>query len=101
MEAFSGCGRGYKHPILDRPLTQGARWRPEEVVEVLHRIALLDIRLHTYPPDAPKIGSGQKRGDPQELSVVRSRLGSVPWPVRPAIQFQVGTGDPAAPPPDY
>lgn len=27
VESFSGYGRGYKHPVLDRPLTQGVRWR--------------------------------------------------------------------------
>lgn len=83
------------------PSPKGYVGGQEDVVEVLHRIALLDTRLHTYPPDAPTIGSGQKHGGPQELPVVRSRLGSVPWPVRPAKQPQGGTGDPAAPPPDY
>ncbi len=100
VESFSGYGRGYKHPVLDPPHPRGTLAARRTRGGVTSN-ALLDIRLHTYPPDAPTIGSGQKHGDPQELPVVRSRLGSVPWPVRPAMQSQGGTGDPAAPTPDY
>lgn len=102
-EPLSWYGRGYKHPVLDRPLTQGARCAARRsdggVTDIESR--LLGIRLHTDLQDAPTIRSCQMHPDQQELPVLRSRLGSVPWPVRPAMQSRVWTGDAAAPLPDY
>ena len=74
----TSCSRSTPNPRC------AARRRDGGVTDIESR--LLGIRLHTDVQDAPTIRSCQKHPDQQELPVLRSRLRSVPWPVRPAMQ---------------
>ena len=99
---FLAVPQGYKHPLLVRPLTQSARWLPEEVIEALHtsdRVFWISDCPYSLQ-DVCTIRSGQKHPDPEELPIVRSCLGSVPWTVRPATRSKVRRGGPAASPTD-
>ena len=89
----TSCSRSTPNPCC------AARRRDGAVTDIESR--LLGIRLHSDVQDAPTIRSCQKHPDQQELPVLRPRLRSVPWPVRPGIESQVWTGDTAAPLPEY
>jgi len=74
----TSCSRSTPNPCC------AARRRDGAVTDIESR--LLGIQLHTDVQDAPTIRSCQKHPDQQELPVLRPRLRSVPWPVRPAMQ---------------
>ena len=74
----TSCSRSTPNPCC------AARRRDGAVTDIESR--LLGIQLHTDVQDAPTIRSCQEHPDQQELPVLRSRLRSVPWPVRPAVQ---------------